>query len=304
MNARHPRTVALAKATFAVLVWGASFIATKLALRETSPVVIIWLRFGMGVLILGAFVIARKEFVLPAPRELGYFSLLGFLGITFHQWLQVTGLQTARATTTAWIITTIPIFIALLARVMLKEELGWSRLAGIALASIGVLLVVTHGDLDAILRGQFGTQGDFLILISAVNWAVFSVLSRKALRTHPATQMMFFVMLFGWLFSCGWLASTTNYQTVMELSSQAWFSLLFLGVFCSGIAYIFWYDGLKELPAPQVGSLLYLEPLVAVIVAALLLQEELYIAVFVGGAGILAGVWLVNRPSTVPSTPD
>lgn len=304
MNARHPRTVALAKATFAVLVWGASFIATKLALQETSPVVVIWIRFGIGILILGAFVIARRELAFPAPRELGYFALLGFLGITFHQWVQVTGLQTARATTTAWIITTIPIFIALLARVMLKEKLGWSRIAGIALASFGVLLVVTHGDLDAILRGQFGTHGDFLVLVSAVNWAVFSVLSRKALRTHPATQMMFFVMLFGWLLTSAWLATTTDYRSIASLSSQAWVSLLFLGVFCSGIAYIFWYDGLKELPASQMGTFLYLEPLVAVIVAALLLQEELYIAVFAGGAAILAGVWLVNRPTTVPSTPD
>src|SRR5512137_2355554 len=90
MNARHPRTVALAKATFAVLVWGASFIATKLVLREAPPVIVIWLRFGIGVIILGAFVLARKELAFPAPRELGYFSLLGFVGITFHQWLQVT----------------------------------------------------------------------------------------------------------------------------------------------------------------------------------------------------------------------
>jgi len=302
MNPRHPRSVAITKATFAVLVWGASFIATKLALQETAPVVIICLRFGIGVLILGLFVIARREFAFPAPRELGYFSLLGFLGITFHQWIQVTGLQTARATTTAWIITTIPIFIALLARVMLKEKLGWTRIAGIALASFGVLLVITRGDLDAIRQGRFGTHGDFLVLISAVNWAVFSVLSRKALNTHSATQMMFFVMFFGWLFSCLWLATTTDYESIMRLSSQAWFSILFLGVFCSGIAYIFWYDGLKELPASQMGSFLYLEPLVAVIVAALLLHEDLYIAVFVGGAAIVAGVWIVNRPATIPST--
>lgn len=304
MTTPHPRTAAIVKVTLAVLVWGASFIATKLALRETSPVVIIWFRFGIGVLILGAFVIARKEFAFPGRRELGYFALLGLLGITFHQWVQVTGLQTARATTTAWIITTIPIFIALLARMMLKEKLGWGRIAGIVLASVGVLLVVTHGDLDAILHGQFGTWGDFLILISAVNWAIFSVLSRKALQAHPATQMMFFVMLFGWLFTSVWLATTSDVQSVLHFSSQTWLCLLFLGVFCSGIAYIFWYDGLKELPASQIGTFLYLEPLVAVIVAALLLQEELYVAVFVGGAAILTGVWMVNRPATVPSTPD
>lgn len=304
MSAKHPRVAALSGATFAVIVWGASFIVTKLALRETTPVVVIWLRFGIGVLILGAFVIARREFSPPTRRELGTFSLLGFLGITFHQWLQVTGLLTARATTTAWIITTIPIFIALLARLFLKEKLGWTRMGGIALAAFGVLLVITRGDLQALLHGDFGTQGDFLVLLSAVNWAVFSVLSRKALHTRPATQMMFFVMLFGWLFSSIWFAGVNDYSSIPNLSSQAWLSILFLGIFCSGFAYIFWYDALKALPAPQVGSLLYLEPLVAVVVAGLLLQEELYAAAVAGGAAILAGVWLVNRTQTSPTTPD
>ena len=294
----------LSGATFAVIVWGASFIATKLALRETTPVVVIWLRFGIGVIILGAFVAARREFALPARRELGYFAFLGFLGITFHQWVQVTGLITARATTTAWIITTIPIFIALLARVFLNEKLGWVRAAGIGLATLGVLLVVTRGDLQALRNGQFGTYGDFLVLISAVNWAVFSVLSRKALHTHPATQMLFFVMFFGWLFSSVWLLGTTDYVSIVHLSTQAWLSVAFLGVFCSGFAYVFWYDALKAFPAPQVGSLLYLEPLVAVVVAGLLLGEELYSAAIAGGAAILVGVWLVNRTPATPATPD
>lgn len=109
MNSTSHQYSALLKAAFAVTVWGASFIATKLALREVSPVVVIWLRFGIGVVILGGFIVRRKELAFPSRRELGYFALLGFLGITFHQWLQVTGLVTAKATTTAWIITTIPI---------------------------------------------------------------------------------------------------------------------------------------------------------------------------------------------------
>jgi drug/metabolite transporter (DMT)-like permease len=304
MSIQPRRILAFSKATFAVVVWGASFIATKLVLREVSPVVVIWLRFGIGVLILGGFVAQRKELALPPKRELGYFALIGFLGITFHQWLQVTGLVTAKATTTAWIITTIPIFIALLGRVMLNERLGWDRIAGILIATIGVVLVVSHGDLRSVLSGQIGTTGDLLVLVSAANWAVFSVLSRKALRIHPATQMMFYVMGFGWLFTSVWFVSLNHFDEIAQLSVRGWVCMAFLGVVCSGFAYVFWYDALKELNASQVGSFLYLEPLVAVVVAGLLLEEPLFLAAFLGGALILVGVWFVNRRSLVETTPD
>lgn len=294
----------LVKAIFAVLVWGASFIATKLSLRETTPVVVIWLRFGIGVFVLGAFVAARREFTLPARRELGIFAFLGFLGITFHQWLQVTGLLTAAASTTAWIITTIPIFIALLARITLGEKLGARRVGGIALASAGVLLIVARGDTGSLLHGQFGTEGDFLVLLSAVNWAVFTVMSRRVLQSHSATYMLFFVMLFGWIFTSFWLAATNDFGSIANLTVRGWTSILFLGIACSGFAYIFWYDALKMMNASQVGSLLYLEPVVAVIVAALVLDEPLSIALFAGGAAIITGVWMVNRTAVSQPTPD
>jgi drug/metabolite transporter (DMT)-like permease len=304
MNAQRRRLIALLKAAFAVVVWGASFIATKLALREISPVVVIWLRFGIGIVILGWFVARRKELALPAARELGFFAFLGFLGITFHQWLQVTGLLTAQATTTAWIITTIPIFIAILGRFMLREKLGWDRIGGIFLATLGVLLIVSRGDIQSVLLGRFGTHGDFLVLISAVNWAVFSVLSRKALKNHPAIQMLFYVMFFGWIFTSIWLASTSHISEILSLSLRGWISISFLGVLCTGIAYIFWFDALKELIASQVGSFLYIEPLVAVVVAGLILQEPLFLAALLGGALILAGVWLVNRRAAIDTAPD
>src|SRR5678815_5234076 len=81
------------EAFFAVIVWGASFIATKIALKEISPLTIVWLRFLMGVVILGLAVGLRKQFTLPDKKEWAYFALLGFLGITVHQVLQSNGLR-------------------------------------------------------------------------------------------------------------------------------------------------------------------------------------------------------------------
>lgn len=296
MRQKRGDIIALVKATFAVAVWGASFIATKIALRDISPFTLIWLRFGIGILILGIFVYGRKEFSLISGKELGYFSLLGFLGITFHQWLQSNGLITAQAVTTAWIITTIPIFIAILSRIVLKEKLGWIRLSGIAVAAFGVLLVVTKGDLQSAVHGKFGSFGDLLILISAPNWALFSVLSRRALKSYSSTNAMLYVMTLGWIFISPFFFIQSGFNEIAAITLNGWLSILFLGIFCSGFAYIFWYDALKAITASRVGSLLYIEPIVAVIVAAILLNEPILLMTIMGGVLIMFGVWMVNRP--------
>ena len=293
------KLVPLDKALFAVVVWGASFIATKIAVGKegggVSPNTIVWLRFAMGVIILGWAVFARKQFKWITLKELGYFSLLGFLGITFHQWLQSNGLVTAQATTTAWIVATTPIFIALLGWLVLKEKLGWFRLAGIALAASGVLLIVSKGDLNSLTIGKFGTVGDYLVMISAINWAVFSVLSRDGLKDHPAARMMFYVMTLGWIFISILFVADSGFNEINRLTAPGWTAVIFLGVFCSGIAYIFWYDALQEIPASRLGVLLYIEPLVAVVVAAIILGEAITLPALIGGAVILLGVWMVNK---------
>lgn len=297
---------ALLKVGVAVVAWGASFIATKFALRDVSPVTVVWLRFGMGLLVIGGFVVARGQMALPQRSEVGYFALLGFLGIAYHQWLQATGLQTAQASTTAWIVATTPIFMALLGWLVLKEKLALLQVFGILLAATGVVLVVTGGDFSALGWQRSGMPGNLYILASAPNWAIFSVLSRRGLKRHPAARMMLFVMGFGWLIVTLALFAPggVGISEVPRLTSAGWLGVLFLGVVCSGLAYVFWYDGLQALPVGQVGALLYLEPLVAVVVAAWLLDEAILLASVIGGAAILGGVYLVERRGHLPAAQE
>jgi drug/metabolite transporter (DMT)-like permease len=290
----HRRRITV-EALFAVVVWGASFVATKIALRYASPDVVIWIRFGIGVVILGITVLAERKFSLPEKRDWAYFALLGFLGITFHQWLQANGLVTSQATTTGWIVATTPVFMALLGWLVLKEKLSWSQVAGIGLSIIGVLLVVTRGNLTWFTSGKLGTVGDFLIVLSAPNWAIFSVLSRRGLKKYPAVLMMFYVMTFGWLFSSLIFLAKGGLKQIGYIPGDGWVGIAFLGILCSGVAYIFWYDALQSLPVAQTGAFLYLEPVVTMIVAAFMLKERLYFVTFLGGALILAGVWMINH---------
>ena len=167
------------------------------------------------------------------------------------------------------------------------------------MAAFGVLLVVTHGDLNSLVSGKFGTPGDILILISAPNWAIFTILSRRGLKTYPAALMMFFVMAFGWLFSSIFFVAGHGWETITCIAADGWVAMGFLGIFCSGVAYIFWYDALNVLPVAQVGTFLFIEPLVTVVVSFLFLNEKLTPNGLLGGTIILLGVWMVNKAKPI-----
>jgi drug/metabolite transporter (DMT)-like permease len=288
--------IPILEAIFTVVVWGGTFIATKIALQEVSPATVVWLRFAMGVLILGGAVFLRKQFAIPERNEWAYFALLGFIGVAFHQWLQANGLQTAQATTTAWIVATTPVFIALLGWSVLKEKLSWIHVGGISLAAMGVLLIVSKGNLGALFSGRVGTIGDLLILISAPNWAIYTILSRRELARHPAARMMFYVMSSGWLFTTIWIFGFgPGLHEISHLDARGWLAISGLGIFGSGLAYITYYDALKVLPAAQLGVFLNIEPLVTTLLAAPFLGEPITLIVLTGGAIIILGIYLVNR---------
>ena len=104
-------------------------------------------------------------------------------------------------------------------------------------------------------------------------------------------------MTFGWLFTSLAFLAGKNYLEVPHLSLNGWIGITFLGVICSGLAYIAWYDGLQALSTAETGVFLYIEPLVAVVVAFFILGEAITWASIAGGGIILFGVWVVNQPN-------
>jgi drug/metabolite transporter (DMT)-like permease len=257
-------------------------------------------------LVLGAAAVGRGVRVQWARSTIPATALLGFLGIALHQWLQATGLITATATATSWIVATVPVFVAILSWAVLGEPMGARRIAGMFIASAGVLVLLSAGDLGNLLRGRFGTVGDGLIGLSALNWAIFTVLSKRTLMRSSTVQgqtydrqdaslaTMFKVMAAGWLMTLLWGIVAGGWRDLGQLSLQGWAALLYLGVACSGLAYLFWYQALGVIDAAHAGAYLYIEPFVTTVFASMLLGEVITIATGVGGIAILAGVWLVG----------
>ncbi len=296
---RRPASLqgAIAEALFAVVVWGGTFVATKRALADASPAFVVAIRSLLGALVLSGVAAWRGEMARVPLRLLGKLAFLGFLGIGFHQWLQAQALTTSDASTAAWLVTVSPIFTALLGRTTLGERIGTLGAAGIGVAALGVLFVVAHGDLSALARSGFGTTGDFLMLFSACNWSIYTVLSRRILKSQPAGRTTFYVLAFGGLFSALWWLAAPGGSlgaSIARIGAPAWISIAFLGILGSALAPLAWNDALETIPAARLSVFLYLEPPITTALAVAIGQESWRWATLWGGLLIVLGVSMVN----------
>ncbi len=275
----------------AVVIWGTSFIATKIALDELTPLTIIFLRLILASILL--FILAlysQKNFSLDIKNHGGIFILA--LIAVFHLWIQVTGMQYTTAANTGWIIGTAPIFMAIVGFVVFKESLSPIRILGILLAFFGLLMLMSKGDFSSI--DLLSNKGDFLILASAFTWSIYSAVNKKiSLSYSPLLTVLFLFVMMAVIIS-PFSINSKSIQSVVSLSPKGWIVIFFLGIFCSGIAYVLWAQALKEMDSVKVGAFLYLEPFVTVFAAWLILNEEITVIMILSGMVISIGVMLVN----------
>lgn len=288
--------MARGKALVAVIIWGASFVATKIVVEQIDPLALVTIRTAGGTLVLFGLLWGRGQWEgMARGRLLADLALLGFIGVALHLSLQAVALRLTSASNTGWLVSLSPVFIALLAWLFLGESFGLGRVAGLALALVGALLIVVGraGRLDVF--GLPATLGAGLVLVSAVNWAVFSIISKRTLADKPAAAMIVHVMALGGLMTLPIFLVRQGWLAFGQLDTRGWLALAFIVLFVSSLAYLYWYEALAELDASQVGAFLYIEPLVTVGLAALLLGEPIRPLTLLGGVAILGGVWLVTR---------
>lgn len=276
----------------AVIFWGTSFIATKQLLEEIEPVTIIVLRLIIASIVLSIYaVVTRKSFSIQLKNHF-YIFLLALVA-TFHLWIQVTGLKFTTASNTGWIIGTAPIFITVLGMVFFKEKINIVQTGGIVLALFGLLTLISNGNFSYI--DFIETKGDLLVLGSAFTWGVYSTINKKISLTYSPTMTILYLFIFMAIIIIPFNMNSQNISSILKLSLNGWLMILFLGVFCSGVAYSIWSYALRVLDSGKVGAFLYFEPFVTVFAAWVLLGESITLLIFLSGIAITAGVVLVNK---------
>ncbi len=283
-------------ALWAIIFWGISFIATKVALREVHPFVLLTLRYAIGSLLLLFIQYQRDKTFLKqfSSRDWVHIFLLAIVGVSGLGLLQAYGLIYTSAINTGWIIAINPILITVAARIFLDEAITDRKIVGILLGFFGIFLIITKGVFSLSLFRSGSTLGDLLVFASAIAWTTFTVGGKGFLSRFNSLSSITAIMMSGFLILLPLSLLKGGWGNLFHLSPLTWMGVLFLGIFCSGLGYLFWYSALERKDSGAVGIYLYLEPLVTLIGAALFLGEPIYWVTLVGGAMTLGGVYLAT----------
>ncbi|MEB2278206.1 DMT family transporter [Bacillus sp. ILBB4] len=279
-------------ALMSISFWGISFVSTKAVLDKLDPYTLLVLRFGIGALFL-LVLLVLKRYPLNIPlKYIPHLIVLGILGVFVHQVIQATALLTINASAAGWIISFSPVFTVILSVFFLHEKMTVLKASGMIVAIIGVLLVTTSNNQQSFQLSI--NVGYLLMILSTLNWAIYSVLLKRLHIQLPSLVVTFYMCLIGFILTTPFLVRNKGWEMMPFLTNVEWAHLLFLGVFVSGVAYWYWAKALEILEASQVSMFLYLEPVATLVTAILLLQEKIIPVSILGGIIIIIGVILVN----------
>ncbi|MFO8142141.1 MAG: DMT family transporter [Marinobacter sp.] len=220
---------------------------------------------------------------------LATFSVAAFNSLLYYAAITTT------ATNIALINATIPIFVALLAWLLLGDRTRPIQALGIALAIVGILTVVARGDIS-VLTGLEAQPGDLIMVAAVFSWGLFSVLLRRQAVPLPALTFLTTQILMGTLVILPfYLVDVLLFSGGFELTQDTAMPLLYFAIFPGILAYAFWNHGVHQIGPARAAIFMYLTPVFASILAGMFLHESLGVFHVIGGGLILAGLILATR---------
>lgn len=276
-------------ASFTILLWGATFISTKVLLETFSPVEILIARFVLGYLAL--WVAAPRFLHLRERREEIYFAAAGATGITLYYLLENIALVYSSASNVGITVSTAPFFTALLVPVFMKGKVAipFRFYVGFFVALSGIALITVQ---ESAL--SFSPFGDFLALLAALAWAVYSHLLRMVFAFSYPTILVT-RRIFGYGILCMlpilfWEGSSASLSAIWNPLNLG--NLLFLGLGASACCFATWNYAVKVMGPVKTGVYIYATPVVTAVLAILILHEPFTWLSACGMALALAGLWM------------
>ena len=288
--------------------WGGNFAAMKTLLARISPADVMVLRVGGASLFFALLLLATGRPLIPLKRaDWIRLLLIGLLGVTILNAAMTIGMNMISAALASLIVTSNPIHTALISRLMLGELLTRRKLAGIALAFAGLLIVLRFGSVAGATFDVRQVQGVLILALAPFSWAFYTVLSKPLLRAHPPIHVAAYSTIAGSIpFLTLPLWRPGMFGRIGALDGPGWLAALFVTLFSFVLGYVLWYRGLRVLTPSQTAVYIYLVPVFGLLSAWLILGERPTLFLLLGGATILTGVILTNttaRDRTRATTP-
>jgi drug/metabolite transporter (DMT)-like permease len=278
-----------------------NYLFAKRALMEIPALPLGLIRFAGASLLL--LVLLRR--VLPPgtrmpPREWRRRLLfLSLVGVPVNQGLFLSGLQLSTAAHAALLYTLTPLFVLLLAQVLLREFPGWRVAMGTALALGGTVYVLIQRGLDV---SQGPLIGDLLLLVAVIAWTIYTTKGREAVGQLGAFPVIAWTIIAGTLLylplGLGVLLVPSYRADIAHASAEAWWGVAYLIVMTSVVAYLLWSWALAHLAAARVAVFTNLQPLVTALLANVFLGERITAGFLGAAAVVIAGVVLAQWRAT------
>lgn len=276
-------------ALLTIVIWGTTFISTKVLLMDFQPVEILFFRFVMGLLAL--MIIYPHRLKGTTRKQELTLAAAGLCGICLYYLLENIALTFTMAANVGVIISVAPFFTAIMGHMFLKEEgkLQANFFVGFIVAMTGIFLISFNGS-----RMELNAVGDMLSLLAAFVWACYSILTKKissyGYNTILTTRRVFF---YGILFMIPALfLFDFNLDPVRFADPVYLFNIIFLGLGASALCFVSWNFAVKILGAVQTSIYIYMVPVITVVTSVLILHESITVMSVVGMLLTLAGLFL------------
>jgi drug/metabolite transporter (DMT)-like permease len=285
-----------------IMIWGTTFISTKILLNDLAPIEILFIRFVIGYIALW-FAAPHRLKITVKRREI-YFALAGLCGITLYYLLENIALSYTLASIVGVIISAAPFFTAISDSIFLKgKRPDLQFFIGFIIAMTGICLISFHS-VNAL---SFSPMGIVLALAAAMIWAIYSTLVKKistfGYSTIQVTRHTFFyglLFMLPTLFIFDFRAAIIQYMNFTILAN-----LLFLGLGASALCFVTWNYAVKLIGSVKTSVYIYMVPVITTIISAMMLHEQISFITICGILLTLLGLFLSEnkkRKKTEPLT--
>lgn len=276
------------------VLFSGSYIAGKYTTLDLGPLTTTLLRYLVALTFLSSLLVHYKlRALVLRRRDIAPALLLGLFGIVGYHYFFFLSLRYTEVANTAIINAMSPIVTSVAAAFLIKERLSRRNYAGLVVAFIGVLILLCDGNLDVILAVRFN-KGDLLMLLSVVSWVVYALLIRSMLDRYSGFTLTFYATLFGVLMLLFLAPQEAPLGDIQTISRESLLSILYMGIFASGLGYLLYNLSIREIGATRTSSFVYsVIPLVVAVLAWLFFQQSITPAMVVSMALILIGLHLM-----------
>ena len=293
MGKNKTTTIILALAT--VTLWTTGFVFTKVAVRSLSPFSLTFIRFfsaAIFALILGFW----KKVHLPKAKDIPLFLLLGSSGFALYQLFFAYAMFTLSAAISSLIIATVPVIVALFATLLFKEKIGKIGWVAIGLEFIGIMV------LSLWKRDISIGNGLFWIILAVILFATYNLVQRFATNNYTPLQSTIYALVAAALLLTPFIPQTI--KEVATAETVAILAAIFMGIFPSGLAFVFWNRALSMADQlTDVTNFMFLTPILTTILEIIVLKDLPDMGTVIGSIIILSGVLIFNNRELYNRTP-